>query len=229
MLILFDIDLTLLTTNGAGMKALGDAGRDRFGPGFDESRTDYAGRLDPLIIADLLEANGVEPSEAHAAGMRAGYAQHLEHRLRERPAKALPGTGALIDALAALDRMTLGVLTGNFEQTGRLKLASAGLERDEFTLNVWGDQSPHVPPKREHLPAVAIERYREEVHPGFMPDEVVVIGDTVHDVSCALANGCRVLAVATGHATADDLERAGAHRVVSNLADTEGVMDWITR
>jgi phosphoglycolate phosphatase len=229
MLILFDIDLTLLTTDGAGMKALGDAGRDRFGPGFDETCTDYGGRLDPLIIHDLLVANGVDPSVEHAHEMRAGYAHHLERRLRECPAKALPGTGALIDSLAQIERVTLGVLTGNFEPTGRMKLSSAGLDREEFVVNVWGDQSPHEPPERAHLPAVAIERYREQIDPAIEPEQVVVIGDTVHDVSCALANGCRVLAVATGHASAEELEGAGAHRVVASLGDTESIMDWIAR
>lgn len=228
MLVLFDIDMTLVTTDGAGMKALGDAGRDRFGPGFDETRTDYGGRLDPLIIHDLLVNNGIEPGAEHAAALRAGYKAHLERRLRDRPAKALAGAAELVGALAQHTGVTQGVLTGNFEETGRLKLGSAGIERSEFVLNVWGDESPHRPPARAHLPAVAIERYAKSGRAALAADQVLIIGDTVHDVSCALANGCRVLAVATGHATAGELEAAGAHRVEPDLRETKGIMRWIT-
>ena len=227
MLVLFDIDMTLLTTDGAGMKALGDAGRDRFGPGFDETRTDYGGRLDPLIIHDLLMANGIEPVAEHAAALRAGYREHLGRRLAARPAQALAGAAELVDALAEQDSVMLGVLTGNFEETGRLKLGSAGIERAEFVLNVWGDESPHAPPARAHLPAVAIERYAAAQRRVLAADRVLIIGDTVHDVSCALANGCRVLGVATGHAVARDLHEAGAHRVETDLRDTEGIVRWI--
>jgi len=227
MLVLFDIDMTLLTTDGAGMKALGDAGRDRFGPGFDEKRTDYGGRLDPLIIHDLLVNNGIEPAAEHVAALRAGYRAHLQRRLASRPAKALAGAAELVDALAEEVGVTQGVLTGNFEETGRLKLGSAGIDRSEFVLNVWGDESPHASPARAHLPAVAIARYAEAKRAALAADRVLIIGDTVHDVSCALANGCRVLAVATGHATAGELEAAGAHRVEADLRETGRIVRWI--
>ena len=54
MLILFDIDMTLITTGGSGMKAMGDAGRELFGESFATGGIDFAGRLDPLIISEML-------------------------------------------------------------------------------------------------------------------------------------------------------------------------------
>jgi phosphoglycolate phosphatase-like HAD superfamily hydrolase len=229
MLILFDIDMTLITTEGAGMAALGEAGRELFGNDFDETRTDYGGRLDPVIIADLLRNNDLDPTPDHRAAMRVGYRKHLATQLSQRRPRALPGAQALVGALRGHTDTTLGLLTGNFEETGRLKLRACGVDCDPFVLNVWGDESPHEQPAREHLPAVALMRMRALRPAGFDAADAVIIGDTIHDVSCALANGCRVLGVATGHATADELSRAGAHRVVPDLSDTEDIIQWLRR
>lgn len=227
MLILFDIDLTLIKTGGAGMAAMGDAGRELFGPDFDERRTDFAGRLDPLIIRDLIADNALEPTLDRCAQMRAAYARHLPARLAERGAHALPGVQHLLSSLRDADGVILGLLTGNFEETGRMKLEAAGIDTTPFVLNVWGDHSPHDPPSRDHLPAVALGRYRADHDPHFQPERAVVIGDTVHDVACGLANGCRVLGVATGHTDAESLASAGATRVVPDLSDTESLLAWL--
>lgn len=227
MLILFDIDLTLLKSGGAGMAAMGDAGRELFGPEFDETRTDSAGRLDPLIIRDLISDNGLEPSAERCAQMRAAYARHLPARLSERGAHALPGVHELLALLRAEQAVMLGLLTGNFEETGRLKLEAAGIDASAFELNVWGDHSPHEPPARDHLPAVAMERYRADHDPELASERVTIIGDTAHDVACGLVNGCRVLGVATGRTSAEALLAAGAHRVVPDLSDADDILAWL--
>lgn len=231
VLILFDIDRTLLDTDGVGIGCLRDAGRALFGDSFTADGVPFGGRLDPLIIRDMLGASGVEHTPEHALAMRRGYAERLGRAL-ERPgaARALGGTAELIAALTALpEPPTLGLLTGNFEETGRLKLAAAGFDADAFAVRVWGDDSPHDPPAREHLPPVGIDRHAALKGARLASEQVIIIGDTVHDVSCALANGCRVLGVATGHHDADALARAGAHRVVEDLTDTHGILAWITQ
>jgi phosphoglycolate phosphatase len=54
-----------------------------------------------------------------------------------------------------------------------------------------------------------------------------VIGDTPHDVQCALAHGCRCLGVATGRSSVRELLAAGASRAVEDLSDTQGVLTWL--
>jgi phosphoglycolate phosphatase-like HAD superfamily hydrolase len=230
MLILFDIDRTLLETDAAGMACLLDAGRSLFGPSFTIDGVPFGGRLDPLIIRDILAASGVEHTPERALAMRRGYHERMT-RLMARPgsAKALPGTAELVRTLASVQTLTLGLLTGNFEETGRLKLGAAGFDTDGFPIRVWGDDSPFDPPAREHLPPVGIDRYTAVKGVRPVAEDVLIIGDTIHDVACGLAHGCRVLGVATGHDSADTLARAGAHRVVENLSDTQGITAWITR
>jgi phosphoglycolate phosphatase-like HAD superfamily hydrolase len=230
LLILFDIDMTLITTSGTGMKAMADAGRELLGSQF--SSTDgiqFAGRLDPLIITDIYTRHGVEDAPERHREFRAVYGRHLKRRLAEPGVgRALPGVQDLLALLVERRDILLGLLTGNFEETGSMKLRACGIDPSIFSIRVWGDESPHHPPKREHLVPVGIERaralpQREALH----AREVTVIGDTPHDIQCARAHGCRSLGVATGHFSATDLSAAGADLALADLADTRRVVDWL--
>lgn len=228
MLILFDIDATLITTGGAGRRAMVEAGRMLHGAGFHAEGVDFAGRLDPLILRDLLAANGVETTPAAMASIRETYRGALLAELASTGvAQPLPGVIDLLGVLARPGaRATLGLLTGNFAETGSIKLRSAGIDPDGFAIRVWGDESPHEPPARDHLPGVAIERVSKAWGRAARGEEVVVIGDTPHDIACARAHGCRVIAVATGKFPREDLLHADL--TLPDLADVDGVLRWLT-
>ena len=147
MLILFDIDMTLLKTNGAGRRAMAATGQKLFSPDFAFEGVDFAGRLDPLIIRELLAANGVAPTPDNLAAMRAGYIEAFAATAAES-IEALPGAVELVRAIVADASATPGVLTGNFPETGTFKLRTIGLDPAEFRVQVWGDDSPHDPPAR---------------------------------------------------------------------------------
>jgi phosphoglycolate phosphatase len=227
MLIFFDIDATLITTSRSGMAALGDAGRELFGAGFEIGRTEFAGRLDPVIIADLLRDNAQEVSPDNVTAMRDGYRRHLQQRLKD-PAlsQPLPGVMPLLERLEAQAGVVLGLLTGNFPDTGAIKLRACGIEPTRFAIHVWGDCTQVHPPCRTHLPAIGIERYR--VRFGEIgPEHVTIIGDTPHDIACARANGCRSLGVATGMHSVEQLRDAGADQTACDLSDTAAVLTWL--
>src|SRR4051812_29501862 len=118
MLIFFDIDATLITSGGVGIRAMVDAGREVYGPTFTAEGIPFAGRLDPLILHDMLTRSGAEPSPQAIATMRTAYRRHLEGYLSRGPAKALPGVFPLVDRLANHETLALGLLTGNFAETG---------------------------------------------------------------------------------------------------------------
>ena len=228
MLLLFDIDGTLLVTQGSGMRAMGEAGHELFGARFDETKVKFAGRLDPLIIADLLRHNNLPLSRENMAAMLEGYRRHLVPKLATPGnGRALPGVQELLASLRARTDITLGVLTGNIEETGRLKLKACGIDPDQFVLSVWGDHSPHDPPARSHLPAVGIARYRTMFGREIDPARVSIIGDTPYDAECALANGCRCLGVATGQFSVAQLLESGAHHAVADLTATAEIVSWL--
>ena len=228
MLVLFDVDMTLITTGGVGRRAMCEAGRRVTGSPFDAARVSFSGRLDPLILHDLCTAHELEPTPERIDRLRVADRETLADLVGEDgAARPLPGAVELVDALAERDHVVLGLLTGNFPETGAIKLRAAGVDPDRFHLHVWGCDSPFDPPAREHLPPIAMERCAERRGVAVGPDRVVVIGDTPHDVSCARAAGCRSLAVATGSYDRDALDAAGPDRVVDDLADTDDLLGWI--
>lgn len=232
-LALFDIDATLVTTRGLGIGAMRDAARDAFGRDLTDDHVPTAGRLDPLIMADMLRLAGIDATPDALTAWRNAYAGRLRQVAGEAAARgdirALPGA---LDIVARLETetdagLTLGVLTGNFAETGTIKLEAAGFRMDAFRVRVWGDESPHHPPARDHLPGVGIERFGALVGERIDGARVTIIGDTIHDIACAKAHGCRSIGVATGWHDAAKLTAAGADLVLDDLTDTEHIAHWI--
>jgi len=226
MLVLFDIDGTLLLSHGAGMQCFLQAGSTLFAREFRHDGLRFGGGLDPLIWRALCAANGVTDEDAHShhERFRELYGRLLGERLAQpATAYALPGVTALLDALTERTHVTVGLLTGNYPETGRAKLAAAGLPPQRFAVSAWGVDGNH---RRELLP-VALRRCEE--HTGRVPprEQVVVVGDTPHDVDCAAAHGCRSLAVATGHHGVEELAACGASLAVPDLSDTQRVVSWL--
>lgn len=232
MLFLFDIDATLISTSRSGMHALHDAGKDMFGQGFSIEGVAFAGRLDPLIIGDMLRLNGQEDSHENQRAIRERYATRLAERLAVKGvATALPGVHELIASLDAKARaegaVTLGLLTGNFQHTGSMKLRACGIDPSVFEVAAWGDEAGTNPPKREDLVPVGMQRASKLKGRVFAGKDVTIIGDTPHDVRCAKVHGGRCLAVATGHFSEAELREAGADVTMANLSDVPAVMTWL--
>jgi phosphoglycolate phosphatase-like HAD superfamily hydrolase len=226
-LVLFDVDATLITTGGVGVLAMQDAGRELFGK-FSIDALDFAGRLDPLLIREMLRLNGVALRADTESVFRLAYMRHLRVRLDNAPTKrTLPGVRQVVDRLREESGVMLGLLTGNFEESGRMKLEACGLNTEHFTICAWGDDSPHDPPDREHLPPIAMERFRTRVGRAIDARGVTIIGDTRHDIRCAKASGCRVIAVATGRSNIEQLSAHNPDLALKDLSDHEQVVSWI--
>lgn len=225
MLVLFDIDGTMITSGGAGLVAMLDAMHEIMpGRTFSFEGIPLAGRLDVLIWRDLLARHGLKHDDALHGRFRERYGHHLQRRLGvTHTARALNGVTGLIGALVHEPNVTLGILTGNYEHTGRLKVERAGIPTVQFTANAWADDGD----SRRALTPVAMRRYAERRGHEIAPHDVVVIGDTPHDIDCAHAHGCRALAVATGGSSADELRAHSADLVVDDLSDSAALARWI--
>lgn len=229
-LVLFDLDGTLLNTFGAGMQAMGIAGRELFVSDFDETRGTYAGRIDPEIMIDLLRLHDIEPTEQAIERFRDGYRRHLRLLLGNgHAAEVCPGIPQLLDAIEADPAICLGLLTGNNPETGTIKLHAGGIDVDRFEVAVWAVDSRSEPQGRDDLPIVALERFADRFGSPIAPERVTIIGDTPADISCARACGVRVLAVGTGPISVEDLAAHNPDRTLPDLAETHAVIDWLVR
>jgi phosphoglycolate phosphatase-like HAD superfamily hydrolase len=184
---------------------------------------DFHGRTDPAIVRGLLRASGWSDPDIEA-GFGAtwdAYYEALERELvgRDGCVTTYPGVVTLLDAIAADDRFACGLVTGNMEEGARRKLMAAGLA-GRFGFGAYGSDSE----RREELPPIASERAERLYGRPFDLRTAVVVGDTPEDVRCGRSNGTRVLAVATGRHSVDDLQECGADAVFGTLGDTNRVM-----
>lgn len=226
-LVLFDIDGTLLTTDGAGKRAVREALLEVFGMTGPVEGYSFAGRTDPQIVHDLLSAAGLAPAEVERRlpDLWERYLEKLAHDLRTAPVRPLPGIPALLDRVEeAGGEVLLGLLTGNLREGARLKVEAAGLRFGRFRVGAYG--SDHA--ARRELPALAIERARAACGIEYRGKDVVVIGDTPHDIDCGRHLGVRTIAVATGRHTAAELAGHAPDHVFADLSDLHAAWQAIT-
>lgn len=223
VLVLWDLDLTLLDPAGFGTRMITPALADLLGrdPVMGAS---FAGRTDRAILTDLLEINGIGVDDDEVVlSLMDAVARRCEtfgDDLLAGGGGPLPGAHESVAALAADPRLHQGIVTGNMRRTALLKLRLCGFDGlPDPGLGAFGDHHAD----RAHLvrDALAAARARGvDVTPG----RSVVVGDHVHDVRGARAAGAVCVAVATGRVSADDLRAAGAHTVLPDLTDPDALL-----
>ncbi len=228
-LILFDIDGTLVLTGGAGIRALNRACEPLVGHAAALDGIAVAGRTDRIIIADVVARTGRSLDDALFEELRARHIACLREEI-ERPGTpqpfealgarsgvkaVMPGVRELLDALERRDEVLLGLLTGNFEAGARIKLEHFDLWR-YFRCGAYGDDAAD----RNELVPFALDRARRCGLAELDPEDILVVGDTPHDVACAQAAGATPVGVATGGFTSGQLRACGARIVFEDLSDT---------
>ncbi len=195
ILVLFDIDGTLIHTAGAGVRGMSRAFERLHNRRDALDAVAIAGRTNRAILTDAFARQAIAVTDDAMEALRDVYLRELPLALAG-PVRngfgVLPGVHATLEALETDAQFTVALLTGNFVRGAEIKLAHFDLWR-RFAFGAYGDA--HV--DRRDLVPVAVER---AVSAGRPPRAVVVIGDTPLDIDCAHAHGARAVAVATGSA-----------------------------
>lgn len=223
LLVLWDLDLTLLDPAGFGGRMIAPALAEILGrePVMGAS---FAGRTDRAILTDLLARNGIDrPDDDVVSRLIDAVADRCERfgeDFLDAGGGPLPGAHEAVAALAADPRVHQGIVTGNMRRTALLKLRLCGFDGlPDPGLGAFGDHQAD----RAHLVREAVHLARArglEVS----ASSAVVVGDHVHDVRGALDAGAHCIAVATGRVTAHELRAAGAHAVLPDLTDTGALL-----
>jgi phosphoglycolate phosphatase-like HAD superfamily hydrolase len=221
--VLFDIDGTILWTDGAGRRAVHRALEEVFGASAPIGH-EFDGKTDPQIVRELMELAGMS---AHQIQTRlpdalARYVELLRAELgdADHTDKVYPGVTVLLDALEARDDVLLGLLTGNVREGAVVKLTAVGIAHDRFRIGAFG--SDHA--ERPELPAIARARAERLLGVPVSGHNVVVIGDTPADMGCGRGIGARAIGVATGRYSVPDLQACHAAAVFTDLSDTAAVL-----
>ena len=227
LLVLWDVDYTLVDSDGIGRQLYQTAFSEMFGrpmpqPGSMSGRTDRAIALEVLTLAAV-----PEPERVIGAfhGLMAAHAPDLAGLVVQR-SRVLPGAAEAVAALAALAALggrevVQSVLTGNIRPLAEVKLGPLGLtEHLDLEVGAYGDAHE----VRSELVHLARDRTERAYGGDFGGAATVLVGDTPLDVGAALATGARAIGVATGQFTEAELAASGAHVVLPDLADTAGVL-----
>lgn len=217
-LILWDIDGTLVYFRGAGRRAAERAFEHVYQINDVAGRTanvEFAGATDGRIMREMAVACGIGPEEYDAKinNLREYYLKLLDEQIQQfAHDPLLPGAAPALDQLSKASGVFQALLTGNYEKGAFIKLKAARLDH-YFKVGGFGDDHE----ERRIVASVARDRSSRFHQIQADPRDVVVIGDTIYDVDCALANGFRCIAVCTGRFDKKTLADAGAHHVLDNL------------
>jgi phosphoglycolate phosphatase-like HAD superfamily hydrolase len=219
VIILFDIDMTLVHTGGAGSLAIRRVFQRRFG--VEDALLNANIRLDGMVDHDIFLqalAGFEDVAGTLYADSKVDYLAELAITIAEREGRVLPGVEALIAALKA-ENAAIGLATGNYREGARIKLSHYGLW-DHFPAGGFGDHhSERADVVRSGGEEVARARGLR-----FDPAQTFVIGDTPRDIKAARAIGARAVAVATGNYTAAALAEHNPDLLYEDLSDTAMVL-----
>jgi phosphoglycolate phosphatase-like HAD superfamily hydrolase len=223
--ILFDIDGTLIRAvrrpeyRGRIQQMLLDV----FGTCGRIAEVDFGGKTDLAIYREALECEGFTLAQIHERlpRLEATMVEILDEMAATGEVFRLcAGVGQLLDALAADARFVTSLLTGNVEKLAEAKLRVVGILQYFKGRGAFGSDAE----ERDHLPEIAAARMAEHLGVELPPAQFVIVGDTPRDIKCARHFGARVLAVASGQ---HSLEQLAAHRpdaLLADLSDTPSVV-----
>jgi phosphoglycolate phosphatase len=212
-LVLFDIDGTLVHTGGAGIKAFAKVFQTVFNAHDGFEKLKFAGRTDVSLVREFFKYHNLAETPQNFELFFEHYVFWLDYILNHSQTEACPGIWEFIAGLKALPKPPLiGLLTGNIQLGGEIKLRHFDLWK-EFEMGAFADDAED----RDLIAAAARARGRRILGKNLRDNEILVIGDTPFDIRCGRAINAKVLAVATGGATLEELKQHKPDWAVADL------------
>jgi phosphoglycolate phosphatase len=218
-LLLFDIDGTLIHSDGAGVHALKSAFKERFGIDDDLHDIEIAGMTDSGIVVSILNKHKIPATNENMSAFLDSYVHFLSLELPRRKGNLLPGVLELLERLKSRPHLVLALLTGNVSRGAQLKLEHYGVWHF-FEFGAFADDHRD----RNRLGPFARARAKEKHGREFSASEIDVIGDTPRDIACGKALGARTVAVATGTWNREQLAEYQPDFLIDDLSNVEKVV-----
>jgi len=215
-LFLFDLDGTILTTGGAGLKALDKAFFELFEVENAVQSVSPSGKTDPAIFREMIRhlfMRELRPNEKELIAET--YLNHLQKEIESSSAvRLLPGVETFIRQIQNLNDIVFGLGTGNLEKGAYTKLSPTPL-KNTFQFGGFGSDSEI----RAELLKTGHARAKEKYGAEFEPHSVYIIGDTLLDILAAHQAGFKAVAVATGNKSYDELKTGKPDILINDITE----------
>ncbi len=217
-ILLFDIDGTLILSGGAGLRAMNRAFYDLHNVQNAFDGISLSGRTDTWIIRTAMSRAGVAIDDKTVNAFKEHYFERLSQEIVKpgRKKQVMPGVTSLLKGLRQRKDIVLGLLTGNWEKSGRIKLAHFDLS-EPFKFGAFADDSPD----RNMLLPFAVSRYVQLYNEEPSVENIYIIGDTPFDIKCAKPHGARSVAVGAAHYSVDELARHEPDHLLPTLQNAD--------
>lgn len=225
LLVLWDIDGTLVDVKGAGRRSFIHGIEKAWGIVDDIADVKFAGATDLGVLLQLRAR--LHLPEEHERAFFEHMTAHLEQSLAPKVgtdaapvctgAVAVPGAAHAVRSLHERGDVVQALVTGNARSTAFVKLRAAGIDTAPFVAGGYGDEHPD----RNELARRALARVRER----HAPARTVLIGDTVRDVEAAKTIGALAIAVARRAEDHAALREAHADHVVERIDEALALLE----
>jgi len=192
-LVLFDIDGTLIYPGNGAKRALSKTIFNNFKVKIKITYENTAGKTDRWIIRDILIGAGIEQNliDEKIDKILDDYLGFVvEEYNKDNDAKVFEGVLELLEKLSKMENVYLGLLTGNIEKGAKIKLSPFNLNK-YFPFGAFGSDGMY----RDDLPGIALKRAKHLYGVSFYGKNLVIIGDTVNDVTCGKKFNAKSIAV----------------------------------
>lgn len=229
--LLFDIDGTLLSTEKAGFEALDKAFKDVLNSKLGLYDIKLDGNTDLNAIKQVCRRENIKfPDHCTLSLFIEVYSTYLDRLIRNK-GHLKPGVYDLLKYLNSQSNYILGLVTGNFRKGAYIKLARFNIAK-YFKIGSFGCESS----KRENLIRLAINKAIHYIKSNYQDSknadssfgnlfDTIVIGDTPNDILAAQQVGVKVLAVATGNYSFENLQKYNPTWVLHNLGNLQKVIE----
>lgn len=221
--VLFDLDGTLVSTGGAGNRALEKAFLMLYNIPNAMEHIDPAGKVDPAIIREIFQFYlHRDCSEDEMNQVQQKYLEFLPQECEQSPHyRVMDGIHSLLDELKRRE-VIMGLGTGNLEQGARIKLNRAELNH-YFPFGGYGSDSE----SRPDLLKIGFLKAKRHSGKDLRVEDVFVVGDTERDILAAQKSDFKVISVATGHVSSEKLSKFSPDFLLENFKDRRRFMEII--
>jgi phosphoglycolate phosphatase-like HAD superfamily hydrolase len=224
-LILFDIDGTLLKGKSKiHFNSFIEAFRKIFKIDVNPNEIDHEGKTDMRIILELSEKHGI-PKDKVIPRLKEIYKIMIDfYKKNVDLDKEIQPNDNVEKLLSILKKKgyILGLLTGNLKKIARTKIGKFDLNK-YFSFGSFGEISEI----RSKLLENAIKKAKSKFKTNLNKEDIFVIGDTRFDVECGKQLGVKIIAVATGKYSIEELKKYNPDYVLKDFSDLESIINII--